>query len=127
MKLTEALSELVGVKCDCGRERMPVHCRQCGSRTIYSKDANSAKIQLPDADGDIIAQGFRCRKCGEDFNEASPCKAPVQEIEEKVAALQEIDDPQHIEQLAEMSRLLSGADPRQKREVLHRLFADAKS
>ena len=80
MTLTTILVEALGEKCKCNRKRLPIHCRSCGGRMIYAKDANSTNLQVSklfaQAKDSLFAQGFKCRKCGADFNEATDCKAP---------------------------------------------------
>lgn len=139
MKLTEAVVEAAGPTCECGRGRLPIHCRKCGSRTIYVKDANSASFDLEEIHG-ITAQGFRCRRCGADFNEATPCEAPIHVVyaktlpgnvsEAEVGGLQ-VDPPfrtpaaeaEHQHQLDHIVDLMIGTPER--REALRRVFTDA--
>lgn len=76
MKLTKALIEAVGEDCQCGRKRLPLHCPKCGLRTIYARNKSAEVLNLPDI-GKVVALGFKCRRCGTCFNEATPCEAPA--------------------------------------------------
>ncbi len=69
MIVTKLLSE-ANPTCACSRPRIPLHCRTCGSSTIYGIVRANVKLQ----DG-VIAKGFRCRRCSAEFNEMTPCEA----------------------------------------------------
>lgn len=63
------------INCSCGRPLAPRHCINCGRKDIYSiKRADRLVI----VEGQkFIARGFRCRKCGAEFDESSKCEAPI--------------------------------------------------
>jgi hypothetical protein len=62
--------------CKCTRPVRPQHCANCGSTNIYGKSTISVKYQLPSGE-EILLKGFRCRKCLTEFNQGTPCEAPV--------------------------------------------------
>ena len=77
MELTKLIVESLGKDCVCGRERIPIHCRSCGSTNRYARGANSRTIEL-ESGTRVLCQGFKCRYCGFDYEESTECQAPPQ-------------------------------------------------
>ena len=61
--------------CKCGRESKPQHCPNCGRRDVYATKRNDRLLVVEGQK--YIARGFRCRKCGNEFDESTQCEAPV--------------------------------------------------
>jgi predicted Zn-ribbon and HTH transcriptional regulator len=60
--------------CVCGRDVKPQHCHNCGRLDVY---ATRRLDRLIVVDGQkYVALGFRCRKCGFEFDESIKCDAP---------------------------------------------------
>ena len=82
------------MNCHCGRPLVPKHCPSCGSTNSYAKSANNEFIAT---DPVTVAPGFRCRRCGVNWNTSMECQAPriitaaereVTEKEEKAQLVQ---------------------------------------
>lgn len=56
-------------RCQCGNFKSVLHCPQCGSTQCYAKTKNNVSIMLPSDVTNIISRGFRCKLCGNIFNE----------------------------------------------------------
>lgn len=59
--------------CRCGRNKVPLHCPECGSVSTFAY----AAANYLDTNGLIIAYGVRCRRCGQTYNKFTPCCAPL--------------------------------------------------
>ncbi len=78
------------MKCQCGRETKPVHCVSCGRLDVYAIQRASKVIEL---DGQkFLVKGFRCRKCGLEFDETSPCEAPPRRSMKEVRAALKVSE-----------------------------------
>ena len=67
-------------ECTCGRPIAPQHCPGCGSTNLYARRANDTTYIA--ADNTVAtARGFRCRRCGMDFNALVVCDLPRYETE----------------------------------------------
>jgi len=62
--------------CQCGRNSTPRHCPACGSTNSYAKTSNNDYIVGGDSKEVIIHTGFRCRRCGVNWNTGMECEAP---------------------------------------------------
>lgn len=63
--------------CRCGREYniFRPHCPRCGSTNCYSKSSNGETVLHNNTR--VTIRGFKCRRCGADFNETMACNAPL--------------------------------------------------
>ena len=125
MTLTTILVESLGEKCECNRKRLPIHCRSCGGRMIYAKDANNTNLQVSKLSSlskdSLFAQGFKCRKCGADFNEATSCKAPHL-VETPVEIPEDVKDASELSQKAKA--LSEAQSEKQRARVLRDMLAN---
>jgi hypothetical protein len=60
--------------CVCGRTLTPKHCINCGRKDVYACKRMDRLVVVDNTK--YIARGFRCRKCGAEFDESSLCDAP---------------------------------------------------
>lgn len=104
MVLTKLLEETLGKTCDCGRPRRPVHCPSCGWHSLTVKDTNNAIVDVSGVS--VNAQGFRCRICGVNFSEATPCTATP--TPERTAG--QIAEEREAKRLELMSKMENPAD-----------------
>lgn len=70
-------------ECACGRSTLIPHCLRCGVGNVYSVKALQRKVIH--AGKTTVYMGFRCRKCGFEFDESMECEALSLD---QVAALQ---------------------------------------
>ena len=76
--------------CVCRRSKLPKHCPFCGLRNFYS--LRNLSFTMPRGDGSsVVVKTFRCRGCGEEFNEFAfdNCKAPKKPL--SIAAQRAMD------------------------------------
>lgn len=71
--------------CTCGLPLWPIHCPQCGRRSVYGRksanrylelnDAQREEMLLPPEAAALMAYGFHCRLCHLDFDTLTQCEA----------------------------------------------------
>ena len=144
----ELLTELEKQVCSCTRPRFPIHCRVCGSRVVYAKQANTIRLMeaFPEVNPTVIetlrdagvlglilptncSRGFRCLRCGLNFHEFTTCKAPTPiakgRIQRQSNEPTAKTEPDTIvikqKELSEAARALASGVP--QKQVLAKLFA----
>ena len=77
------------VACRCGRAVEPPHCPRCGSAVVQAV----TKVGRNEVVGGVkvFVRGFRCRRCGQTFQEDAVCAAPPKVVGSKLRSRSEID------------------------------------
>src|SRR6266849_2097743 len=99
---------MIETLCHCGRPLTPRHCVNCGRKDIYSIKRADRLVVVEGQK--FIARGFRCRKCGVEFDESTPCDTPkrglsitAQRVGDQVTnSLSGLPQPERMAKLAEM-------------------------
>lgn len=94
--------------CQCGRPLGQIHCPACGSIAYYGKPSKT-RIEITAEGNPVKIKTYRCRRCGEDYDDLMRAKCEAPQFEFKSMAERRIVDETMLTLGEEMKKLKKGS------------------